>query len=118
MAKTVTTTLAVTVTGDGFGPSANTPLYSASMQNATGGPPGQQALAMGNNTIAVPATAAGVVIVPPAGSAVALTLKGVNGDTGIALDPANPTHLRLTPGAVASFVLNAGGAVAVALLWE
>jgi hypothetical protein len=71
-------------------------------------------LISGNNTITVPtggsSVLAGVVIVPPAGNAVVLTLKGVNGDTGITLGLTNPSVVSLGI-AVASFVVNAAGAV-------
>ena len=44
-------------------------------------------LASGFNTLASPATATGCIFIPPAGNAVALTQKGVTGDTG------TPLHL-------------------------
>jgi hypothetical protein len=71
-------------------------------------------LSSGNNTVNIPtagaSTIAGVLIVPPASNAVAMTLKGVNGDTGIALGLTNPTVISLAT-SVTSFVINAGGAV-------
>jgi hypothetical protein len=48
-------------------------------------------LASGFNSITVPSGATGCVITPPAGNAVALTLKGVTGDTGIPMHPTFPT---------------------------
>lgn len=78
-------------------------------------------LAGGDNTITVPtstgSTLAGVTIVPPSGNTEALILKGVGGDTGIALHKTDPTSLGLDSG-VTSFVLNAAGAVdGLRLFW-
>jgi hypothetical protein len=56
------------------------------------------------------------VITPPTGNAVTLTLKGVNGDTGVAMHLTNATHLALASG-VTSFVINAGGSVSVDTLF-
>lgn len=63
-------------------------------------------LASGPNTIAVPAGATCALIQPPAGNVVALTLKGITGDTGILIHKTNPTFLSLDPGQ-ASFVITA-----------
>ncbi len=116
MAKTVTTTTTVTLSGDGWGGSG--PLFSESVENDVGVSPSFVTLSSGNNTIAVPASATGVVIVPTPGSTVALTLKGIAGDTGIPLDPALSTSLKFTAGAVASFVLNAASGTTVSLVWR
>lgn len=78
--------------------------------NATG--PGvieKKTLAQGNNTITAPSGAKGVTFKPPTGNAQTITLKGVNGDTGIALHKTDPTSLGLD--SVSSFVLNAGDTV-------
>ncbi len=74
-------------------------------------------LSAGNNTIAVPSQAAGVIIIPPAGSTVALTLKGVNADTGIALGPQGLTVLSFTNPPPASIVINAGSTVVVQVIF-
>src|SRR6266446_2178447 len=54
-------------------------------------------LANGFNAITVPVstglTVKGVILQPPPTNAIALTLKGVTGDTGIALSKLNPTVL-------------------------
>ena len=77
-------------------------------------------LAAGANTITPPAggsTVVSVTIIPPAGNTVAITLKGVAGDAGIALHLTDPTTLALAS-SVASFVLNAGSAVTgVRFIW-
>lgn len=70
-------------------------------------------LAPGDNTITVPtggSTVKGATIIPPAGNTQTLTLKGVGGDTGIALSKLDPTSLGFET-APANFVLNAGGAI-------
>jgi hypothetical protein len=68
-------------------------------------------LASGANTITVPAiTPVCCVIKPPAGNAVALTIKGIAGDTGIRIHNTDPTEIALDS-SVASFVLNAGAIV-------
>ncbi len=78
-------------------------------------------LVAGANTIAVPgggATPVAVTIIPPAGNVQPITLKGIAGDTGILLHPTDPATITLGS-TVASFVLNAGGAVAgLRLIWS
>jgi hypothetical protein len=65
-------------------------------------------LASGANTITVPTNAAGCVIIPPSGNTQTLTLKGVTGDTGIALSKTNPFMLAFDSTPPASFVITAG----------
>ena len=48
-------------------------------------------------------TITGCIIVPPAGYAGTITLKGVTGDTGVILHPTDPTYISL--GASAAFGL-------------
>src|SRR5271165_1777164 len=93
MSKTVTTTVAVTLSGDGF---AGAPFYTAAIVNTGGAPPGSFVLTVGFNTIPVPAAALGVTIVPPVGSVNVKTLKGVTGDTGFQLAQSGSTLLPFT----------------------
>jgi hypothetical protein len=78
-------------------------------------------LALGANTI-TPPTAGGttptsVTIIPPAGNAQTLTLKGVTGDTGVLLHKTDPTTIAL--GGTGTFVLTAGAIITgVRLLWS
>ena len=65
-------------------------------------------LASGANTIAVPDKAGGVWIVPPASNAVAMTLKGVTGDTGISLHLTSPTFITFAVATSRTFCLTAG----------
>jgi hypothetical protein len=65
-------------------------------------------LGSGANTIAVPSWASGVLIQPPSGNGVALTLKGVTGDTGIPISETGPTLLSFTTATIpSSFVITA-----------
>lgn len=57
------------------------------------------------------ATAGGVWLIPPIGNATAVTLKGVTGDTGVALSLTCPTFIPFTVTPPSSFVLTAGGAI-------
>lgn len=65
-------------------------------------------LASGANTITVPSWAVGMLIIPNTNNTTGLTLKGVTGDTGIALSPANPTGpVMFSASPPANFVLTA-----------
>jgi hypothetical protein len=64
-------------------------------------------LASGANTISVPSWAVACIIIPNAANAIALTLKGVTGDTGIVIDPTGPTLLNFAASPPASFVITA-----------
>ncbi|MCA1839688.1 MAG: hypothetical protein LC723_05070 [Actinobacteria bacterium] len=81
-----------------------------------------QTLASGANTITVPSstgiTVTAVTIVPPVGNVIALTLKGVTGDTGIPLHLTDPSTVALASGSV-NFVLTAASAIqGVRLFWS
>lgn len=74
-------------------------------------------LASGANTITPPAGFTSATIVPPAANAVAITLKGVTGDTGVRLHNTDPTSIGLDS-SVASFCLTAGAGIAgVRIFW-
>jgi hypothetical protein len=79
-------------------------------------------LALGDNTITAPVVSGlvvtGLMIIPPAGNASLITLKGVAGDTGIALHLTDPVSLSLDTTFV-SLVLNAAAAISgVRLVWS
>src|SRR3989304_2550364 len=78
-------------------------------------------LASGNNTITPPSggtTPKAITIVPPAGNAVLIILKGVNGDTGIELHKTDPTSIGLNS-PTNTLVLNAASALdGVRLIWS
>lgn len=71
-----------------------------------------QTLVSGANTITVPvgATCVSVTISPPSGNTQTLTLKGVTGDTGVALHLTDPSTIALAS-TVTTFVLTAGGTI-------
>lgn len=73
------------------------------------------ALTTGANTITPPTGATGCTIVPNPTNAEALTLKGITGDTGIALALTSPTSLGLA--GTGTFVITAAGATTVRLIW-
>jgi hypothetical protein len=116
MAMSNTTTVSYSISGNNFGGAG--PVYSASVVNAAAQPPGSVNLASGFNSVTVPATALGVVIVPPSGNASSITLKGVTGDTGIPINPNAPTMLSWTAAQVGTVGITAGAAISnVTLLW-
>jgi hypothetical protein len=86
--------------------------------------PGQTQLittASGANTITVPtggSVPTAVTIVPPAGNANTIILKGVTGDTGVSLHLTDPTIVALNA-SVTTFVLTTGGIITgLRLIWS
>lgn len=115
MSKTLTVTTTVTLSGDGWGGS---PLFTESLQNTAAGLPDIVNLINGNTTVTVPATALGVLLVPPPTSTVTKTLKGIAGDTGVPLAPASSSRVMFSAaGAVASIVINANGTESIEAIW-
>jgi len=78
-------------------------------------------LAAGNNTITPPSggtTFSAVTIIPPVGNTNLIIIKGVAGDTGVALHKTDPTTVALDS-TVANFVLNAAAQITgVRLVWS
>jgi len=78
-------------------------------------------LALGANTITVPTSGTvptAVTLIPPVGNVNIITLKGLTGDTGVALHLTDPTTIALGA-AVTSFVLNAAATVTgIRLIWS
>ena len=68
----------------------------------------QITFASGANTIAIPTWAKGMLIEPNTINAVALTLKGITGDTGVTLSPTTPTLVTFPASPQANFVITAG----------
>lgn len=60
--------------------------------------------------------AGGVILIPPPTNGSSLILKGVAGDTGIALSLTAPTFIPFAVSPPSSFVLTAGGTVSPLLL--
>lgn len=107
----------ITFTGD----ITATQTVSAAQNLASPGDMDYVNLTTGANTITLPpntVTTVAVTIIPPAGNTVALTLKGVAGDTGVPLHLTDPSTIALAAG-VTSFVLNAASAVTgLRLIWS
>lgn len=110
MAVNAARSVTINLTGDVIGDK----IYSAAANAASPGSITVHALVNGNNTITVPAatgiTVKGATIIPPSTNTQALILKGVNGDTGIAISKTDPTSIAFET-APTNFVLNAGGAI-------
>ncbi len=120
MAVTSTRNTVITFTGDN---QSTLPINAAVNQTSPGVDTIIVSLASGFNAITV-LTAAGfvptaVTLIPPAGNVVTITLKGVTGDTGIALHLTDPTTIALAS-SVTSFGLTVGGAgiVGLRLIWS
>lgn len=79
-------------------------------------------LAIGNNTITAPVISGlvvtGLTIIPPAGNAILITLKGVAGDTGITLHVTDWTSLSLDTTFVSLVLSVATAVVGVRLVWS
>lgn len=112
MAVTTTRSINITMTGD---VQLNQTFPAAS--NAIG--PGDidvMTLAVGANTIPVPNIAAinvtkGATIIPPSGNVQTITLKGIAGDTGVALHKTDPTSIAFDSPPPANIVLTAGAQI-------
>lgn len=101
----------VTITGSFQGlPTGSRSLGPITLNSATAnGQVTEVVLQSGANTITVPATPAtsGCIIALPATNTAVVTLKGVSGDTGIAIGKTTTTVLNWDPAAApSSFVLN------------
>jgi len=117
MAVTATRSITVVYSGDVVG----TQTHDAADNAVSPGQMDLVTLASGANTITVPtggSTPTAVTIIPPASNAVVLTLKGVAGDTGIALHLTDPTSIAL-PTSVTTFVINAASTcTGVRFIWS
>ena len=108
MAVTADRTIILTYSGNTIA----TETFTAAQNTASPGSITIHTLASGANTITVPTGGSTVVcatITPPAANAQTITLKGVTGDTGVALHKTDPSSVALD--SVTSFVLTAGGTV-------
>lgn len=111
MAVNSTRIITISQVGDGL---TNNAVFPAAANGASPGDIDVIALAAGNNTITLPTggvTPTGATLVPPAGNTQALILKGVAGDTGIAIAKTDPCSLSFENPPPASFVVNAAGIV-------
>lgn len=74
-------------------------------------------LASGANTIALETDVTVVLVIPPSDNTETITLKGVAGDTGIALNVNKPFMFCPDSGA-ADFVLTAGAEITGVEIWQ
>lgn len=99
----------ITYTGDVIG----SEIISAASNVTSPGSVTLHTLAAGANTITAPtggSVPTAATILPPSGNTQTLTLKGVTGDTGVALHLTDPTTIGLAT-SVTTFCLTAGGTV-------
>lgn len=113
MSKASQVAITYSATGDGM-----TLTFATTAQENLASPGEQQPLllATGDNTIAVPTGAKGVIVVPPSASVIVKKLKGIGGDTGFILRAASPSYLAL-PDSTATILLNASAGETVSLVW-
>ena len=117
MAVTGSLQLNITTTG---GPSGNRSVTTSRTISAGVDQTTSQTLSSGANTITPPTGATLCVIFPPNASSpvpnppnsATLTLKGITGDTGVAISNTYPTFLEWDT-APATFVITASGSAAV-----
>lgn len=107
-----TVTLTGTFSGGAINPSLSIPAITTTAQSIEQ----VTTLSSGANTISVPSGSTSAIIVPPSGNTVGITLKGVTGDTGVALYPSTPALIPIASG-VSSFVLTAASTVQVCLVF-
>lgn len=115
MAVTAQRTTTIQFTGDVS--AANT--FSAANNTASPGQIEVKRLAAGNNTITPPGagtTPKSCTILMPSGNTNLVTLKGVNGDTGIELHLTDPTTIALNS-PTNTFVLSAAAQVDIRMVW-
>ena len=98
----------ITISGDITGGAAGTKKVNVSFVSSTATAViTETVLQSGANTITIPANSSGVVVKLPSTNTAITTLKGVTGDTGIALGKTGSFMLTWDSTAVpASFVLN------------
>lgn len=109
----------IVFTGDVTG----TEIAQAAVNQLSVGPAPAVALVTGANTITVPVIAlayvpTAVTIQPDPLNITTLTLKGVTGDTGVAIHPTDPTTIAIAS-TLTSFVITVGtGPVNVRFIWS
>lgn len=109
MAVTAKRNVTITFSGDVVG----VEVINAADNSSSAGSVEIKTLSSGANTITVPTggtVPTAVTILPPTGNATAITLKGVSGDTGIAIHNTDPTTVALAS-SVTTFVLNAAAQI-------
>lgn len=115
MSKQVTTTVTVSCSGDGINSTTQEQVVNANGVNAG---PFPLALTSGFNNVAIPTGAVGFSVIPPSNSAVAKTLKGVTGDTGVSISMTNPTGPIYFNTALANVGITVGSNETVSWIWH
>lgn len=81
-----------------------------------------QTLAAGANTITAPVVSGvvvtGLLIIPPAGNVVGMTLKGVTGDSGIPMHLTDPTSLAISTGFTSLVIAAVSTIVGMRFVWS
>lgn len=114
MSVASTRSIDVTFTGDVTG----TQTHEAADSAASPGQIEVKTLAAAFAAHAVPTGATALTLIPPAGNANTLTLKGVTGDTGIRLHNTDPSSIAIDP-SVTTIGLTAGGIITgVRFIWS
>lgn len=117
MSVASTRSQSIVYTGDVTG----TETVSAATNSASPGQVEIKTLSSGANTITAPtggSTPTCCTVLPPTGNTQTITLKGVTGDTGVALHLTDPTSIALAS-SVTTFVLTAGGTITgIRLYWS
>ena len=111
MAVASTRIITITMSGDINVPSMS---FSAAANAVAPGDIDVFSLTAGANTITLPtggSTPKGATIIPPPANVQTITLKGITGDTGIALHKTDPTSISFDTAPPASFVLTVGGTI-------
>jgi hypothetical protein len=117
MAVTSNRSVTITLSGD----KNYVQTFIAAANNFASGADQLVNLVLGANTITVPlggsTVPTSVVIIPPSGNVNLITLKGVTGDTGVALHKTDPTQIAIDS-SMTTFVLNAAAAITgVRIFW-
>lgn len=109
MAGTSTVTISGTLVGGNTGSDT---FATKSITNTSAAEYTQQInLASGFNSITVPSGVTGAYMLPPPANTQTLTLKGVTGDTGIAISPTAPCVIGFASSPPATIGITAGGTV-------
>ena len=116
MAVSATRIIGITFSGDIDSPNL---AFNAAVNAASPGTIEVVDLVDGNNAIVCPVGAVGCTILMPTGNEIPVTLKGVNGDTGIALHLTDPSSIAIDVAETASFVLFVDGeeGLTIRIVW-
>jgi hypothetical protein len=97
-------------------------VFNAAENNLAPGSVTIHLLALGANTTDIPVVTGfatkGATIIPPSDNTATIVLKGVTGDTGVAISKTDPTSIAFDTG-LANFVLTAGAIInGLRIVWS